>query len=177
MEQRIREEFIELDKEPIGNCGITVGLINDSYYDWRISLKAPNDSQYKGGLFVLNAHFPPDYPNKPPEVFFITPIYHVNVKPTAPKSKGEESLGHICISTLNWWQSQYKMREVLLNIYSLFYIHNPECGYGIERVKEYNNIEGKANYFEKALYFTKKYASYQNNYTEYDRTQDWDFNI
>ena len=176
MEQRVYEEYKEFVQNPITNCGITVGLVNEgSYTDWKISLKAPNDSEYKGGLFFLNAHFPDDYPNKPPEVYFITPIYHVNIKPTAPKSKGEESLGHICISTLNWWKPQYKMREVLLNIYSLFYMQNPDSAYLPERAKEYN--EDQAVYFEKVKYFTKKYASPKSNYINYNRTQDWDFTV
>ena len=102
MAQRAFENYIEINNNPIANCGLSIGLINkDSYMDWRITLIGPKDSPYKGGLFFLNAHFPNDYPNKPPEVYFITPIYHVNVKPTAAKSNEEESLGHICISTLN----------------------------------------------------------------------------
>ena len=117
MDQRIREEYKEINGNINSNCGITIGLVNESsFMDWKISLIGPKDSPYKGGVFFLNAHFPDDYPNKPPEVYFITPIYHVNVKPTAKKSEEEESLGHVCISTLNWWQPQYKMKEVLLNI-------------------------------------------------------------
>ena len=176
MEQRILEEFKEFNKEPIYNCGITIGLVSeDSYYDWQITLTGPKDTFYKNGIFFLRAHFPYDYPNKPPEVYFITPIYHVNVKPTAKKSEEEESLGHICISTLNWWKPQYKMREVLLNIYSLFYMHNPDSAYLPERAKEYNESEDV--YFEKARYFTQKYADPKNNNYVYNQNQDWDFNI
>ena len=180
MAQRAFEDYIEINNNPIANCGITIGLINkDSYMDWKITLIGPKDSPYKGGLFFLNAHFPDDYPNKPPEVYFITPIYHMNVKPTAKKSEEEESLGHICISTLNWWQPQYKMKEVLLNIYSLFYMHNPDSAYGTERAKEYNDEKDKdhSTYFEKARYFTKKYASPLNNNYVYNKNQDWDFTI
>jgi len=176
MNQRVYEEYQEFNQNPMSNCGITVGLVTeDIFTDWKITILAPNDSEYKGGLFFLKAHFPDDYPNKPPEVYFITPIYHVNVKPTAPKSKGEESLGHICISTLNWWKPQYKMKEVLLNIYSLFYMQNPDSAYLPERAKEYNANDGV--YFEKVKYFTKKYARPKSNYPEYDRTQDWDFTV
>ena len=178
MAERLFEEYKEINNNPNQNCGITIGLVNqDSYFDWQITLLGPKEqgNPYKGGLFILRAHFPPDYPNKPPEVYFITPIYHVNIKPTAPKKEGEESLGHVCISTLNWWQPQYKMKEVLLNIYSLFYMHNPDSAYGTDRAKEYN--ENKDVYIEKAKYFTKKYATPQNNYNNYDRSQDWDFNL
>ena len=163
------------------NCGITVGLVDEksdnAYDNWRITLLGPKDTPYSGGLFFMNVHFPPDYPNKAPEVYFLTPIYHVNVNPCAPKNEGDESLGHVCISTLNWWKPEYKMKEVLLNIYSLFYMHNPDSPYGIDRAKEYKqNIK---LYEEKAKFFTKKYAGRHNktNYNQnYERTKDWDFN-
>ena len=177
MYKRNAEEYRDLNKNPITNCGVTVGLVNqDSYDDWRISLTGAKDTPYENGLFFLNIHFPPDYPNKAPEVYFITPIYHVNVNPCAPKeNKGGESLGHVCISTLNWWNSDYKMREVLLNIYSLFYMHNPDSAYGLNRAKEYNEDEEHTIYNEKARLFTKKYANPKNLIINYNREEDWDF--
>ena len=61
----------------------------------------------------------------------------MNVNPCAPKKEGDESLGHECISTLNWWKPEYKIRDVLLNIYSLFYMTNVDSPYGINRAQEY----------------------------------------
>ena len=179
MTKRNVEEYKELNGNPITNCGVTVGLVNeDCYDDWRITLVAPKDTSYKGGLFFLNIHFPEDYPQTAPEVYFLTPIYHVNVNPCAPKAKGDESLGHVCISTLNWWKPEKKMKQVLLDIYSLFYMANPNSAYGLNRAKEYN--EEKEVYEEKAKYFTKKYADQKklkNSKSKYDRTHDWDFNL
>ena len=177
MANRIYEEYKDFNSNPNGNCGITVGLANDkSIYDWKVTLTGPKESFYKGGLFILNVHFPPDYPNTAPEVCFLTPIYHVNVNPIAPKQGEGQSLGHVCISTLNWWKPEYKMREVLLNIYSLFYMANPDSAYGLDRAREYNNeIEV---YAEKAKFFTKKYANPKDpNQPKIDRNQDWDFTI
>jgi len=183
MSKRSYEEYIDLNRNPLTNCGITVGLVNEGCYDvWKISLIGPKDTAYKGGLFFLNISFPPDYPNKAPEVYFLTPIYHMNVNPCVPKKEGDESLGHVCISTLNWWNPQYTIKEVLLNIYSLFYMHNVESPYGIERAKEYNEDQSTL-YFEKARLFTNKYAlppkenNKDDNNTKYDREKDWDFNI
>ena len=174
-EQRHYEEYIDLNRNPITNCGITVGLVNeDSYNDWKVSMFGPKDTPYNKGIFYLNVHFPDNYPNEPPEVCFITPIYHLNVNPKV--GNGFHKLGNVCISTLNWWNPIYKMREVLLNIYLLFYCHNPDSAYGPERSKEYREVEG-CIYFEKAKYFTKKYAIPKNNNINYDRTQDWDFEV
>ena len=179
MTKRNVEEYKELNKNPITNCGVTVGLVNeDCYDDWRITLVPPKDTSYKNGLFFLNIHFPEDYPKTAPEVYFLTPIYHVNVNPCAPKAEGNESLGHVCISTLNWWKPEIKMKQVLLDIYSLFYMANPNSAYGLSRAKEYN--EEKDVYEEKVKYFTKKYAgpkNTKNSTFKYDRTHDWDFNL
>ena len=175
MSKRNVEEYWDLNKNPDVNCGITVGLINnDSYDDWRVTLIGPKGTCYQNGLFIVNIHFPPDYPQKAPEVYFITPIYHLNVNPCAPKKEGDESLGHVCISTLNWWNPQYKIREVLLNIYSLFFSHNVESPYGAERAKEFNEDESSL-YFEKVKRFTQKYANPRTFNKNYDRSQDWDF--
>ena len=100
----------------------------------------------------------------------------MNVNPCVPKKeKGSESLGDVCISTLNWWQPHYKIKDVILNIYSLFYMHNEDNAYGIEIIQEYNKDNDHSIYFEKAKYFTKKYANPNNN--KFDRSKDWDFNL
>ena len=179
MSKRSAEEYNNFHNNPLPNCGMCVGLIKeDCYDDWRITLTGPKDTSYKGGLFFMNIHFPPDYPNKAPEVYFITPIYHLNVNPCAPKKEGDESLGHVCISTLNWWKPEYKIREVLLNIYSLFYMANVDSPYGINRAQEYK--DKKDVYVEKVKYFTKKYAkpnNPKNSKQAFDRDKDWDFNL
>ena len=76
-----------------------------------------------------------EYPNKKPEVCFLTPIYHINVNPKAGMS---EPLGHVCISTLNWWTPQCTIRQVLTDIFALFWLSNPESPYGLERAEEMN---------------------------------------
>ena len=128
----------------------------------------------KEEYFFLNVHFPDNYPKEPPEVCFITPIYHLNVNPKI--GNGFHKLGNVCISTLNWWKPIYKIKEVLHNIYLLFYCHNPESAYGIERSKEYKEDYG-CTYFEKARYYTRKYATPQRNNIDIDKIKDWDFDI
>ena len=171
---RILEEYKDINRNPISNCGITVGLMNaNDPTRWRISLLGPKDTSYKNGLFYLSIQFPPDYPQKAPEVCFLTPIYHVNVNPRVPTTPGSESLGHVCISTLNWWQPEYRMREVLTNIFALFYMGNPESPYGLERASE---LKFNRNlYEEKIKFFTKKYANPMLGGRNFDRDNDWNF--
>ncbi len=170
--KRLREEFDPLHRSPNSNYGITIGLPDENdIFHWKATLAGPKDSSYAGGIFFLNIEFPKDYPKNPPEVCFKTPIYHVNVNPK--NSSNGEKLGHVCISTLNWWKPEYKMKEVLSKIYGLFYMANPDSPYGLEIGIELRN--NKTLYEEKAQYFTKKYAhpnqcNNGNNYTD-----SWDF--
>ena len=58
----------------------------------------------------------------------------------------DHKLGNVCISTLNWWKPEYKMREVLHNIYLLFYCQNPYSAYGTKKSKEYyDKLTGMIN--------------------------------
>ena len=171
---RITKEYKDISRNPITNCGVTIGYFDDGNpMRWRITLTGPKDSPYKGGLFYLSANFPESYPQDPPEICFITPIYHVNVNPNAKKFQGGESLGHVCISTLNWWKPEFTMREVLTNIFALFYLGNPDSPYGIDRANEFRN--NKATYDEKAKKFTRKYAHPLLGFKEYPKNQNWNF--
>jgi len=172
--KQIKKEYEEITKFPNLNIGATIGLINeDDVFKWRATLRGPRDTSYKGGLFILTINFPDNYPNKPPEVCFKTPIYHVNVNPQKSYNPGAEPLGHVCISTLNWWKPEYKMMEVLTNIFGLFYMANPDSPYGLNRAEELRH--NRALHEEKIKFFTQKYAnpSFTNIDKEYN--ESWDF--
>ena len=53
-----------------------------------------------------------------------------------------------------------RIKELLIEINSFFYMTNPDTAFGIERTKEY--MEEKEIYYEKANYFTRKYAYPKN---------------
>ena len=167
----INKEFKDLNKNPISNIGVTVGLVNKNLFEWTATLLGPTDTSYSSGLFILRIKFPKNYPKQRPEVCFVTPIYHINVNPRKPKNKGEEPLGHVCISTLNWWKPTNKIREVLTDIFALFYMANPKSPYGLDRATEF--IQRNNLYEEKVRYFTKKYANPEICEKTYNN--DWDF--
>ena len=169
--KQIKTEFDQLNKEPNPNLGITVGLIDkENIFNWRATLRAPKDSPYKGGIFTLTISCPDDYPKHPPEVCFLTPIYHVNINPC---KSNLEPLGHVCISTLNWWEPKYTMNEVLTNIFGLFYMANPESPYGLDRAYEYRF--NRDLYNEKIRYFVEKYAIHEKSSYYDEFNQSWDF--
>ena len=171
---RIITEFNDLYNNPMIGMGLTLSLVNESdYRKWRITLIGPNDTSYKNGLFIIEIAFPKEYPQKSPEAYFITPIYHVNVNPKSKKHKDSEELGHICIAFLNWWKPENKMRDVILSIFALFYMQLPESPYGLDRADECK--ENRSLYEEKIRYFTKKYANSMSYLKGFDREKDWDF--
>ena len=164
----IQNEFYDLQQNPIASLGIVVGMPDSNNpYLWQCTMLGPTDTSFAGGLFYLKIIFPIDYPSKAPEVLFVTPIYHVNVnhikQPTCP-------LGHICISTLNFWNPDTRIREILTNIFALFYMGNPQSPYGTDRQSEMLNTP--QIFEQKIKYFTNKYANPNLGYREYDY---WDF--
>ena len=170
--KKVRDEFQDLQNKPIINIGVTVGLIDPkNIMEWNCSMLGPSDTPFAGGLFFLKIKFPDNYPETAPEVSFITPIYHLNVNHKIPQNIGGESLGHVCISTLNWWDKTRNIRQVLTDIFALFYLSNPESPYGLERADEFRKNEELYN--AKCKYFTQKYAS--PNASQQIYTQDWDF--
>ena len=165
---QICEEYKDLMQNPIAGIGVCVGMPEpNNPYLWRCTMIGPSDSSFAGGLFYLKIQFPKDYPQSAPEVLFVTPIYHINVNHIAQQGC---PLGHICLSTLNYWNPEYRMREVLTNIFALFYLGNPESPFGIDRQTEMQKTPDL--FEEKVKYFTQKYASPQLGYKEYDH---WDF--
>ena len=164
----IQNEFCDLQQNPIASLGIVVGMPDpNNPYLWQCTMLGPTDTSFAGGLFYLKIIFPLDYPQKAPEVLFVTPIYHVNVnhikQQTCP-------LGHICISTLNFWNPDTRIREILTNIFALFYMGNPQSPYGTDRQSEMLNTP--QIFEQKIKYFTNKYANPNLGYKEYDY---WDF--
>ena len=156
--KRIKEEFTEINNNPLSNIGSFTGLLDDdNIFEWTTTLLGPKDTSYIGGLFSLKIKFPENYPKKPPEVVFETPIYHLNINPYKSNDKNSLPLGHVSISTLNWWKENTRIRQIICDIYALLYMENPDSPFGLKRADEFRNY--RALHEEKKKYFTKKYAS------------------
>ena len=170
--RKLREEYVELRSNPNSNLGVVVGLQDENnIFNWRISLIGPRETPYSSGLFNISIQFPENYPNAHPEVRFKTPIYHLNVNPRAMPNNN--NLGDICLSVLNFWKPEYKVADIIVSIYALFYMVNPESPYGFDRRDEY--INNRNLYEEKIKYFTRKYANFDNNNFNRDYNDAWDF--
>lgn len=176
--QRVTEEYKLLQDFPIVNISCSVGLPDrNNMMVWRFTLNGPSDSPYANGLFYLKVTFPKDYPKKKPEVQFLTPIYHINVKHLPSRPGDNEGLGHVCISTINYWEKQWQtgltMRNVMTDIFALFYCGNPQSPYGLDRQTEMT--KNRALYDQKCRDFTKKYAQMTQKVPPIQGYPNWDF--
>ena len=168
----IKEEFIFLINNPITNIGCSVGLKDkNNIFEWQCSLVGAKDSLYRDGIFFFEIKFPYNYPKKPPEVVFKTPIYHVNINPYKSNDPKADPLGLLNLSSLKMWKPEYKIAEFLANMFALFYIANSDNSYGLERAYELRYQ--KQLYENKIKYFTKKYANPNIANKEYN--VNWDF--
>ena len=123
---------------------------NDPFH-WEITLVAPKGSLYEDGYFRLEAKIPIDYPNSPPLIKFLTKIYHCNI--------GINN-GDICLSTLNEWNSNYNMEDVLNHLTVLLHKQNPNSPMNEFMRDEYN--KNKSQFISNAKDWVKKYANITN---------------
>ena len=169
------KQYKYADCDTIHNLGYSIKLFKeDDIYEWDVVLLGAPDSLYNGGIFHIKLSFPKDYPNRKPEVIFLTPIYHLNVNPLKLEGNEIEPLGHVSVSFINWWNPKTTVKEILIQLYSIFYLQTNDSPYGLDRSIEF--LENRPLYDMKTKYFTKKYANQENldKGIKYD-DKDWDF--
>lgn len=76
---------------------------------WQGKLFGPTDSPYEGGEFEFTVNFPEEFPYAPPNVKFITKIYHCNV--------AED--GHVCTHCGEDWSPSLTVAKLLVLLQSL----------------------------------------------------------
>ena len=171
----IMKEYKGMRINPIAHLGVTTSLFEENdYFHWRVSMLGAKDTSYRGGLFYLGIDFPDNYPEKAPDIYFITPIYHLNVNPKKPNFPCAEKLGHVSYSVINWWKPNTTIRELLIKLFAIFYWPNPDSPYGLDRADEF--INNRALYEKKVKYFTRKYANPMKGCYKSDGN-DWDFSF
>uniref|UniRef100_A0A8R7PUK7 E2 ubiquitin-conjugating enzyme n=1 Tax=Triticum urartu TaxID=4572 RepID=A0A8R7PUK7_TRIUA len=105
--KRILKELKDLQKDPPTSC--SAGPSGEDMFHWQATIMGPPDSPYAGGVFLVNIHFPPDYPFKPPKVSFKTKVFHPNIN----------SNGSICLDILKeQWSPALTISKVFLQQFS-----------------------------------------------------------
>jgi len=125
----LRREFEKLQKEP--DSGFSAGLVDeDDYLNWEVIIIGPPDTFYEGGWFKAKLTFPPEYPQRPPKMKFVSKMWHPNI------SKD----GDVCISILhepgedNWgyesaaerWKPVHSATSIIVSVISMISEGNDE---------------------------------------------------
>ena len=78
-------EILSKELERLSNTedlGASVGLVDDEdLFHWSVIFEGPQDTLYEGGFFKALLKFPEDYPNNPPDMKFVTEMWHPNIYP------------------------------------------------------------------------------------------------
>ncbi|OVA12790.1 Ubiquitin-conjugating enzyme [Macleaya cordata] len=148
VKKRLHRELTQIISDPPTHC--SGGLVHDDdIFHWIGVIFGPSCSPFEDGVFFVSISFPPTYPHNPPDIKFITKVYHPNI----------DDLGNIDLDILkDEWSPALSISNTLLSICSFLadpHVDNDDttCNptaieYRNDR-KEYNKIAGE---------WTQKYA-------------------
>ncbi|KAI8903772.1 ubiquitin-conjugating enzyme/RWD-like protein [Gorgonomyces haynaldii] len=113
--RRIQKDLQTVVQQPIDN--VTMTPSESDILHWDGVLTGPSNSPYESAKFKFTITFPTDYPFKPPNIKFVTRIYHPNI---------DES-GAICLGLLksDAWKPSTSILTVLSSLVSLLAEPNP----------------------------------------------------
>ncbi|KAL2771047.1 ubiquitin-conjugating enzyme E2 T isoform 2 [Daubentonia madagascariensis] len=109
------------------------------------------NTPYEKGIFKLEVTIPERYPFEPPQVRFLTPIYHPNI----------DSAGRICLDILKLppkgaWRPSLNIATVLTSIQLLMSEPNPDDPLMADISSEFKY--NKPVFLKNARQWTEKYA-------------------
>ncbi|CAI2379971.1 unnamed protein product [Moneuplotes crassus] len=125
------------------DIGASIGLVDDEdLFNWNVIYEGPSDTLYEGGFFKALIKFPEDYPNNPPEMRFVTEMWHPNIYPD----------GKVCISILHppgedefneqesadeRWRPILGVESILISVISMLNDPNLDSPANIDAAKQF----------------------------------------
>ncbi|XP_017539542.1 ubiquitin-conjugating enzyme E2 T [Pygocentrus nattereri] len=150
---RLKRELQLLNTEP--PPGIQCSVSEENLDKIQAQIIGRSSTPYEGGVFQLEIKIPDRYPFEPPQIRFLTPIYHPNI----------DTAGRICLDALKMppkgaWRPSLNISTVLSSIQLLMAEPNPDDPLMADISSEFKY--NKAVYLEKARKWTSKYATQKN---------------
>jgi len=125
-----------------------VKLNEENVADVYAEIKGPENTPFENGLFKMKLQLPSDYPSQAPKGFFLTKIFHPNIR---------QPSGEICVNTLKRdWKPDLGLRHVLMVIRCLLIEPFPESALNEEAARML--LEEYDEYFARAKMFTQIHA-------------------
>ncbi|XP_053991979.1 uncharacterized protein LOC128883528 [Hylaeus volcanicus] len=117
--KRLKRELLDVNQiVDEGNSQIGANMVDGNIYKWKGYIKGADATPYENGYFVLDITLPPDYPYAPPEIKFVTKIWHPNIS---------SQTGAICLDILkSEWSPALTIRTVLISIQALLSSPEPD---------------------------------------------------
>lgn len=147
LNNKSRSERIEFERNEFNDWKSSISCYGypEGDKEWNIIMDGPKDSPYNGGKFKIKIIFSDNYPQKPPEFKFLTPIVHININ-------GQT----ICMDTLgDKYKPSYSIVYLLSQIFMLLSIPNEDNAYSTYRDLYRNDYTG---YLAKAREMTREKA-------------------
>ena len=123
--KRINKELKECQ-----NNNFKINLIDDDITKWILFFDGPSDTPYENFNFKLSIIFPIDYPFSPPDIRFLSKIFHPNIS--------LDSI--ICLDILKYnWSPVLSMYKVIISLISLLSDPNTKSPLNDHAAKLYNS--------------------------------------
>eukprot|EP01133_Synstelium_polycarpum_P016328 gene16328-19423_t len=74
--RRLMRDFKRLQNDP--PAGISGAPMENNILQWQAVIFGPEDTPWEGGTFKLSLQFSEEYPNDPPQVRFLSKMFHPN---------------------------------------------------------------------------------------------------
>ena len=143
--KRILAEIADYQRNPHPN--IEIYPCEQQLDFWRLLLVGPSNTPYEGGVFLLYAKFPADYPQVAPEIRFVTPVYHCNVN----------GHGKICHSVFDRnYSADFSVRRIVDCVFGLLLTPEPEDPLDSALAQEY--YDNHQEYERTAATSTREHA-------------------
>ncbi len=149
-ESRLADEFKKIEKELPFFAPVAGNLRH--YRGW---IPGPANSPYRDRFFQLEIKLPDDYPFEPPQVRFLTPIWHPNIAPVT---------GEICNDILKisgeskyTWSPGSDIVSVVMNIIAMLGgVFNIQSPLNEAAAKEF--LKSKKLFEKKARQWAEEYG-------------------
>lgn len=146
---RIKKELERLKKDP--PYGVSCWPKDGRLDCLEAKLMGAKETPYEGGIFKLEIRIPDRYPFEPPQVQFVTQIYHPNI----------DTAGRICLDVLKSppqgsWKPSQNISTILTSIQLLLSEPNPDDGLMADISQEYKS--NRPTFLRKAKEWVNLYA-------------------